>query len=38
MADQTPEMCRAGTLWLELQPGVLVFQSLTVPYFWKRVN
>lgn len=38
MADQTPEMCKAGALWLELQPSVLVFQILTVPNFWKGDN
>ena len=31
-------MCKAGAVWLELQPNVLVFENLTVPNFPKGYN
>lgn len=33
-----PRDVQAGSRWLELRPGILVFQSLTMPYFWKGDN
>lgn len=30
-----PRDVQAGSRWLELRPGISVFQSLTMPYFWK---